>query len=171
VLLCFPVMADAETITPMREKAVTFWTKNVLGGVAPDPVSLEDVQRMYARYRGKPVELSDEAYEALAGIEVVRGRVKQAEQDMAELQWRIARCIAINWGVEVVEKEDSKGRKLPDLTVKDNAVLMYAGAQAGSWNRQRGASLDQKRLKEEHPEIITAYTREYQYRVFRKKKG
>lgn len=171
ILLCFPVMRDEQTISAMREKAVAFWTKNVLGGLAPDPVNIDDVKRMYSRYQGRPVELSNEAYEALAGIEAVRATVKQATQDMNELEWRIARCVAMQWGVELVEIEKSGGRKLPDLAVKDNALLMYAGAQAGSWNRQRGSFLDQKRLKDEKPEIIAAYTQEHQYRVFRTKKG
>jgi predicted phage-related endonuclease len=168
-LVPYEVLADAETIAGMRAKAIAFWNHNVLGGIAPDPVNLEDVKRMYARYRGKPVELSEEAAQALSGLEVCRGRIKQAEQDINELQWRIARCVALQWGADIIERI-SNGVSLPDLSVKDNAILNYAGAQVGSWNRQRGANLDQKRLKEERPEIVSAYTREYQYRVFRKKK-
>ena len=169
-LLCFPVMRDEETIKAMRDKAVSFWLDNVEAGVAPAPVNLEDVKRMYQGFNGKPVELSDEAYEALRGIESVRETIKQANQDLEELQWRIARCVAFNWGVDVVDVDSGKGSKKPDLSVKDNAVLMYAGAQAGSWNRQRGTFLDQKRLKVEKPEIIEAFTVEHFYRTFRLKK-
>ena len=48
---------------------------------------------------------------------------------------------------------------------------MYGGTQAGSWNRQRGSYLDQKRLAIEHPEIAAAYKVEHKFRVMRLKKG
>lgn len=171
VLLCFPVMADQETITAMREKAVHFWNHHVLGMVPPELVSVEDVKKAYYSYRGKPVALSPEAYEALQGIEIVRGRRKQCDQDMAELEWRIARCVAFNWGVDAVETSTKKNDTKPDVTSTEDAVLEYGGAQVGSWNRQRGSYLDQKRLAAEKPEIIEAYNVSHLYRVIRLKKG
>lgn len=165
ILMCFPVMRDEETIAAMREKVVTFWTGNVLAGVPPAPVNVDDVKRMYSKFNGKPVDLSDEAFEALNGIETVRARKKQADQDLEELEWRVARSVAFAWGVPLAEGDK------PDVPIKENALLMYGGVQAGSWNRQRGTYLDQKRLKAEQPGIVSAFTVEHQYRVFRLKKG
>lgn len=166
-LLCFPVMADAETIAGMREKAVAFWTNHVMAGVPPEPVNVDDVKRMYSGFSGRPVELSSEAFAALEELDLLRKRVQQFELDRQELEWRIARCVAFAWGTDVVTTEKNK----PDLGVKDNALLIFGGAQVGSWNRQRGTYLDQKRLAKEAPVITEAYTVEHFYRAFRLKKG
>ncbi len=173
ILLCFPVMRDEETIAAMREKAVHFWTYNVQQGIPPEPVNVDDVKRMYSKYRGRPVELSDEAYEALRNIEVIRGRTKALGGDLEELEWRIARCVAFNWGVEVVKTEGAGGAEKsgPDVPVKDNALFIYNGIEVGSWNRQRGTYLDQRRLAKEKPEILSSFTIEHKYRVFRLKKA
>lgn len=164
-LLCFPVMRDEETIAAMRDKAVTFWNKNVLQHVPPEMTNTDDVKRFYAGFNGKPVELSDEAFEALQSLETLRSTMRQYELDREELEWRIARSVAFNWGTDL-----SEGKK-PDVAIKENALLMSGGVQVGSWNRQRGTFLDQKRLASEHPEVTQAYTVEHHYRVFRLKKG
>jgi hypothetical protein len=57
------------------------------------------------------------------------------------------------------------------ISSEENAVLMYGGIQAGSWNRQNGSHLDQKRLAIERPEIVESYTVKRKYRVLRVKKG
>jgi predicted phage-related endonuclease len=165
-LLCFPVMADQETIAAMREKAVRFWTQNVQELIPPDPVNLEDVKRMYAGFSGKPVMLSAEAHDALHGLDSVRVREAALKEERSALEWSIARCVAFNWGAQLVP--DDKNR--PIVKDEENAVLMFEGRQVGSWNRQRGAYLDQKRLAMEKPEITQAYTVEHKYRVFRLKK-
>lgn len=165
ILLCFPVMRDEETIAAMREKAIAFWTHNVMKRIPPDPVNTDDVKRLYGGFRGKPVTMSDEAYAALVDLGQIRLRAKQLKQDQDEAEWRIARCVAFDWGVPLVADDEK-----PEVQAKENALLMYDGRQVGSWNRQRGVYLDQKRLKDEKPEIIAAYTKEHQYRVFRMKK-
>lgn len=166
-LVCFPVMRDEETISAMRAKAITFWTHNVLQRIPPDPVNIDDVKRMYAGMKGRPVELSDEAHTALRDLDILRARERQFEIDKSELEWRVARSIAFAWGIEVIP--DEKGKPL--IPSEENAVLMYGGTQAGSWNRQRGSFLDQKRLAIEKPEIVAAYKVEHKFRVMRFKKG
>lgn len=166
-LMCFPVMRDEETISAMRRRAVSFWTDNVLKRVPPAPVNLDDVKRLYGGFKGRPVELSEEAHAALQKLAAIRASAKQLEIDKVELEWQIARCVAFNWGIDVLHGDEGQ----PVISGEESAVLMYGGAQAGSWNRQRGTFLDQKRLAVECPEIITDYTIEHFYRVFRTKKG
>lgn len=166
-LLCFPVMRDDETIAAMRAKAVSFWRDNVLAKKPPEPVNVDDVKRLYAGFNGKPVTLSDEAHAALQDLDILRAKVKQFEVDRAELEWRIARSVAFAWGAEIVP--DDKNRPL--IAANENAVLMHEGCQVGSWNRQRGTYLDQKKLATDKPDVVAAYTVEHRYRVFRLKKG
>lgn len=166
-LVCFPVLRDEETIAAMRAKAVTFWNEHVLQGVPPDPVNTDDVKRLYSKFKGKPVSLSNEAHEALLALEDLRSKARQLKADEQELEWRIARCIAFDWGVMIVTGD--KGQAAIDA--KDDALLMMDGRPVGSWNRQRGTYLDQKRLAQDNPDVVRAYTVEHHYRVFRLKKG
>lgn len=165
-LLCFPVMADQETINAMRAKACTFWTDHVVANLPPDPVNIHDVAKLYRGFNGKPVDLSDEAYEALRNLDIIRGNISALENDKNELEWRIARCVAFCWGADL---SLSKSKK-PVITATENAVLLYGGAQAGTWNRQTRSGVDVKRLREEKPEIAATYATETQFRVFRTKK-
>lgn len=165
-LLCFPVMRDEETIAAMREKAVAFWVNHVLADVPPEPINSEDVKKLYAGFRGKPVELSPDAHTALLAIESLRARAAQTKQDMEEAEWQIARCVAFNWGTELAPDEKNR----PVIKDGENAALLYEGRPVGTWNRQRGVYLDQQRIKAEKPEIISAYSVEHYYRVFRLKK-
>lgn len=167
ILLCFPVMRDEETIANMRAAAVSFWHEHIIPQIPPEPSNVDDVVRMYSGFSGKPVDLSDEAHEALLAIDSLRERSKQLEQDMNEAQWRIAQSVAFNWGVMVAPDK----KKRPVLDCPDDAALLYQGRPVGSWNRQRGTYLDQKRLASEKPEIVAGYTVEHLYRVFRLKKG
>lgn len=167
ILLCFPVMRDEETIAAMRKAAISFWHDHILANVPPEAVNTDDVVRMYSGYCGKPVDLSTEAHDALLAIEALREREAQLKRDMQEAQWRVAQSVAFNWGVMVAPDK----KNAPALDAPDDAALLFHGRPVGTWNRQRGVYLDQKRLKQDKPEVIAAYSVEHQYRVFRLKKG
>lgn len=164
-LSCFPVMADAETITAMRSECVKFWNENVLARVPPEPVNMNDIRRLYTGFGGKPCHLSEEAFDFLRNIERLRETRRILDDDIAECEWRVAKFIADAWGRPLIN-DDGK----LSLDVNDNALLMLDGVEVGSWNRQRGAALDQRRLRADHPEIVKAYMREHHYRAFRLKK-
>ena len=135
-----------------------------------DPVNVADVTSMYSKFSGRSVELSPEAYKALKGIAELREQAKQMKLDLYDCEWAIARCVAINWGVDVVDRSEKKNEVKLDVTSPENARLMYGEHQVGSWNRQRGTYLDQRRLAIEKPEIIAGYTLEHFYRAIRVKK-
>lgn len=163
-LLAFPVMADTETIAAMRAKCVAFWRDHVLARVPPEPVNLEDIKRLYTGFGGRPCYLTDEAYEHLRNIDKLRKQQRQIKLDLEECEYQVAKHIANAWGVPLI---DDDGKLVIEST--DNAVLFMGDEEVGSWKRQRGSYLDQKRLKAEQPEIIQSYTREHHYRVIRLK--
>jgi putative phage-type endonuclease len=163
-LMCFPVMADQELIAAMEAKCVEFWLEHVLPRVPPKPTNIEDFKRLYGKYAGRPVELDDRALGAYRSILECRKRVKVAQDDLEQLEWQLAAYVADAWGVPTLEQR-------ADVESNDNAILRYQGREVGSWKRQRGAFLDQKRLKAEQPGIVNAYTVQHFYRVLREKKG
>lgn len=164
-LLCFPVMADAELIEPMRAQCVRFWNEHVLARKPPEPVNLDDIKRLYVGFGGKPCHLSEEAFIDLRRLQTLRDRKRTAEEDMKEAEWRVAKFIADAWGLPLIN-DDGK----PEVSANDNALLLFDGHQVASWSRTRGTYLDQKRLKDEQPKVIADYTVEHHYRAFRLKK-
>lgn len=164
-LLCFPVMADQETIEAMRAECVRFWTEHVVARKPPPMVEIEDFKRLYTRFEGKPVEVTDDAAEILEVIAQCKRDAKVIEERKAEAEFALAAFIAAQWGAPLI---DTDGKL--SIASTDNAILTRNGKPIYSYARTRGAALDQKRLKEEHPEITKAYTREYFYRTLRSKK-
>lgn len=162
-LMAFPVMADQETIDLMRAECVKFWTQHVETRVPPDPVNLDDIKRLYTWKGSRPCYLTNEVHAALVKLQQCRDTMRTLEGDKAYLELIIAQHIANAWGKPLVA-DDGK----LEVEGDEGEALLYLGdTQVGSWRRQRGTYLDQKRLAEHKPEIVAAYTVEHHYRVMR----
>lgn len=154
---CFPQLRDEETIAWLRHMEVIFWTQHVLAGIPPDPTSMDDVTRVLEKIDGYPVELSPKGAEALFSLQAARSEQKRLKDEEAAHALTVALEVCQAWQVPKPESTD------------DNAVLRYEGVDVGSWKRQRGAYLDQKRLKAEHPDISARLMKEHFFRVMRAK--
>lgn len=154
----YRVERDEEAITGMRSVAVQFWRENVLAKVAPEPITMGDVMRLFRRRNGRPVEMDEEHAAALGNLRLVREQMKALEGDQAELELKVAKFICREWGMDTTEGST------------DHALLTVNGAEIAKWAIGRGAHLDQKRLTLDHPELKAAYTVPHYFRSFRFKK-
>jgi predicted phage-related endonuclease len=157
-MVFYRVDRDDETITGMREVAVSFWRRHVTGKLPPSPITMGDVGLLFKRHNGRPVELDDETAQALRNLRAVREQLKALEGDEAELELTVAKYVCNAWGV--VAPEESK----------DNAALIHAGVEIAKWSAGKGSHLDQARFAADHPDIKAAYTVPHYYRTFRFKK-
>lgn len=157
-LKLYPTMADVETIAWMRGMEVAFW-RLVETRTPPPPTSLEDLQKLYARFAGKPVELSTAGAAAVRRIFEIREEMKRLKDEDELQRFQVFDEVRKAWGIPADPTAEVPG---------DNALLRYAGVPLAVWRRQNGASLDQKRLAVERPEIIEAYTRRTSFRVLAK---
>lgn len=155
-MVFYRIERDDEAIASMREAQVRFWRDHVEARVPPEPTTMADAMRLFSRRNGRPVEIDDETAAAVAQLREVRGAIKAHEGDQADLELTVAKAICKAWGV-------ADGEEPPE----DNAVLMHNGRKVATWARGRGASLDQRRLAAEYPEIRNALMREHHYRAFR----
>jgi len=161
-LLCFPVMADPELIEPMRAECVRFWNEYVIKRVPPPMVELADFAKLYTRFEGKPVEINDDVQALLDTIVAARREAKLAEERKTEAEFGLAAFLAAQWGVPLID-DDGK----LEVASTDNAIFTRDGVPVFTYARTRGAHLDQRRLREEKPEITAAYTNEHFYRALR----
>jgi predicted phage-related endonuclease len=155
-LSCYPIVADEGTIAWLRQEAIKFWNENVLARVAPEPVNLDDILNLYRRYTGRPVELD----EATAGITEDIFRLNEQkrvlDEGLEDKKFRLFDYVRKAWGIPADPTAELPG---------DNAILLYEGRPFAVWRRQNGTSLDQKRLRADHPEIVKEYDRRTTFRV------
>lgn len=144
-LRVYPVERDDETIAGMRAKAISFWNDNVLAGVAPEPVNLEDLSKLFDKDNPDAQPLL--ADEALAG-QVMRMRACNAEIKAREAE------------IEVLEFDIK--RAMRDCT----SLVMPNGKTAVEWKERSGSYLDETGLKEAHPKVHKEFVRKWSKRVF-----
>ena len=157
-LVRYVVERDEEMIAGVREKVVSFWFDHVQKQVPPPVQTYEDAVVLIERRKsGYRLQADDEVTAIVKEIQQLRGHANDIERRKDELE--------AQFGQWVVDHCDGG---IPD----DQKIIFsdYAGREIASWNRQRGAHLDQKRLEDEMPEIKKKYMKEHFYRVLRLKK-
>jgi predicted phage-related endonuclease len=160
-MIFYQLDRDEETIAAMRAEAVRFWHEHVLARVPPDPQTMRDMKLIMDRIGGRPAALNADMVEKIAQLQEARATAKALTEHggtIEQLEFDIGAYVLNAWGYP----SDAGG-----LATTDNAILTFEGRKVATWNRQRGAHLDQKRLKLERPEIIEQYTQEHFYRVLR----
>jgi len=158
-MIFYRVERDDATILEMRTRCVNFWRLNVEKLIPPEPVSLADVMKLTLKMNGKPVEITEEIKAKVDQLASIRAQYKSMEFAEETIGFEVFNFVRKAWGLPAA----AEPKDLPP----DNAILLLDGVKYATWNRQRGASLDQKRLKDEKPEIIKAYQREYFFRTLR----
>lgn len=161
-LVAFPVMADLETIAAVREKAVAFWQNHVQAGVAPDPIDMADMMRLFSRVNGKAVEADEATVDLLVELRNVRSNISALETSKEELEFQIADYIRKQW--QLTPEQD---------VTADNAVITVTGLPFATWKKQGRTTIDSKRLQAEQAEIAARYSRTTWFRSIRftKQKG
>jgi predicted phage-related endonuclease len=117
---------------------------------------MEDMMLLFARAKGRPVNLDDAAAELVESLRVIRGRIKTYKEDEKAVAFQIAEFVRKQWGV-APEAEPAD----------DKAVLMLNGHKLASWNSQSRTTLDGKKLLEVHPELIGKFDKTSHFRVMR----
>jgi putative phage-type endonuclease len=150
-----PIKRDDEFIKTLREAEIDFWTNYVQKGRMPEPdgsdSSLDTLKELYPD-ASKGTEITVPGLDSLI-------RDYKAQKAMAD---------------EYKEKaERSKAIICSRLGTAEAGIGLEYGC---SWKNQSKTSIDEKRLKAEHPEIYKQYAKVSDYRVFRtktlgKKKG
>ena len=154
----YRIERDDETIKWLRDGIVDFWVNHVLKRIPPDPQNWSDMMQLYSKINGKPVEIDDGIMLAIRNLAEIRVSLKQFADDEEEVKFRIAEFVSKAWGVKPKEEPE------------DDASLIYQGKVVATFNKGKGAHLDQQRLRKDKPEIVSAYTLPHYFRMIRIKK-
>lgn len=152
----YQINRDEDLIKDMQARCRTFWEENVLKRIEPEPIVLDDLKSMLLMRPGRPVELDDKCVQILRDIETARLEKKLIEDEaVPELEFQLLSYLRTQWGLQ------------EDETIIDNAIMTRGGRPVATWKRQGGAYLDQKKLKNEHPDLVDKYTKRTLFRVLR----
>jgi putative phage-type endonuclease len=154
--VCFPVAMigfddfrvyrierDDETIAAMRARELAFWHDHVETLTPPDPADSADVQRLFARDAGTPIEATGEILEAFNRLRELKAQLKGDEAEAETLSERIK------------------------VYMRDAAVLTANGTPLATWKTQTARRLDQQAFAAAHPDLFQQFKRASDSRVFR----
>lgn len=147
-----------ETIQNMRERCATFWHEHVLANVPPAPRDWADMMAIFAKVNGRPVECTEEIVAKLGQLHAARENARALELEKEQLMFDVADYVREQWGI-------ANPSTPPQLI--DNAELRWNGKPVATWKKQRGSHLNQKALREAHPEIVEQYTVDHWFRPIR----
>lgn len=141
----YQVLADAELIAIMRDKASAFWTQYVQTLNPPPPANQDDLYALYPRDAGQAIAIDNDA-DALAAINELR----LLKDDAKAIGERIAGC-----------EQDIKTR------MGDAAILTVGGKRVCSWKSQSAKRFDQKAFAAAEPALFDQFIKTTESRVFR----
>lgn len=129
---------DEEFCDMMVERAREFWVEYVLPGIPPAPINDTDVKALYpVSLAGTSIEATDAMLEAWQRLVTLRAEIAKLEHDKS------------------AEEEALK------MYMQNNETLTFEGQVLSVWKSTKGSRrFDEKRFKEEHPDLYSQYIKE-----------
>lgn len=137
----YRVERDEETIAGLREHAVAFWRNHVEPMVPPEPMTSEDVLRLFEHDNGMSIEATDEITVAFAELRECKRAEKRGK--------KLAEQIKVYMG--------------------ENTTLTISGEPVATWKTQSSRRFDEKAFGAAHPDLLELFKRDSSCRVLRLK--
>jgi putative phage-type endonuclease len=140
----YPIQRDEETIAGMRQQARDFWELYVLRNVAPEPIDLADVDRLFKLDTDTIASAEPDVIDKLLRYRAVEAEIAARSLERDVLEFQIKRYM-------------------------ESATVLYIPGQekpAATWKSRKNAHLDQAALKADYPKLHKQYMREGSTRVF-----
>lgn len=154
-LLVYWVRRDEETIAGMRERLVRFWREHVLAGVAPPPVNLPDVYKLFKRRAPSRIEATPEVAAMISTLRALRVRAATTEEGVEAVEYELGVFLL---GAAAIEKPGAKDRGRHVVTVGGRPELTVAFQEQ---NR-----IDAEALREKHPAVAAEVAKISQFYTF-----
>lgn len=139
----YRVERDEEIGGLMKEAAVKFWTDHIVTGIAPEPQTVSDLERLIPWDKGTIIQASDEIRDAVLDLKRLKSKIKTSEADADDLAARIK------------------------MFMGENSILNYGAATLLTWKSQKTVRHDGEMFKMKHPRIAAKFTKESISRVMR----
>lgn len=131
---------DEDIITELRKREIDFWQNHVLARVAPRPIVLRDVYRLFQRNTLTQIEATPEIAFAARKLREIQDSIKVEAEAVKELQFQIGSYML---GAKVLE----------DKTEKPSHVLTIDGQPFWRFRHETQQRIDTKLLEAEYAEV------------------
>lgn len=131
----YQIERDAELESTLLETAIHFWQNHVQADIPPDPKTIADYQKLFAK------ELPGRTIEAGEQTRLLIDMVKD-----------------INAAIDVKEQELESIKKTIMAQMQEAQELTYQGKVLATWKRPKPSfRFDSKRFEGDHPELFPQY--------------
>ena len=129
-----PVEPDPKLIAEKNKILANFWNNNVLKRIPPEPMSEEDIKKLYPQVKtGEVLEVTEEAY------------------------YQSRRLIEVKDKIKVLEEEEKDLSLSLKLLFKDKEIATYKGKTVFTWKQQKSHDdIDKSVLKNLYPNAYEA---------------
>lgn len=141
----YRVERDQQIITNLKAAAVDFWNNHIIAGVAPEPTTVGDIERLFPWDAGTIIQANDQIRDAYLELKDLKKRIKLLEDDADEVAKRIK------------------------LFMGEHQVLKFGADQLLSWKSQKSRRFDSKAFEAKHPAIADKFKYDSISRVMRLK--
>lgn len=139
----FEFNRDDEFIATMQSEALNFWNNHIVTGIVPDPISAEDILKLYEKTNGLPIEADSTLVTAYNNLVDIKNKKKE------------------------LTKEETRYKEILQLAIKDNEYITFGGKKLASWKFQSSNGIDTDKLKTMYPDIYKNVLKSSESRVFR----
>lgn len=120
----------------LAEEVERFWVDNVVGGVEPAAINVQDILTKYNRHTdGKMIEVGDDIFAAYQDLKDIKKQIAALDERKETLEGRIK------------------------MAFQDAEAITYGGDTLATWKAPKpSAKLDTKLLGERYPDIVKEMT-------------
>lgn len=141
----YRVERDDEIIQLQRKAAVDFWHDHILTGVAPEPSTVSDLERLFPWDHGSVIQATDEIRDKVLELKRLKAKLKTMTADAEEAADQIK------------------------MFMREHSVLNYGAATLLTWKSQKSIRHDTSEFEAKHPKIAAKFKKESISRVLRLK--
>lgn len=147
-LVPYVVHRDDEAISGIRRKVVAFWHEHVQAKRPPPPVTIDDVEFLMRRLRGRRVEASPDILDMIAEYRQAKQHEKDIKGRIEELKFDLVDAMRLG-------AEENAGQPLGD---DEGAALVDpdTGMELMTWRPQKDSRIDVEALRKKAPDIAPA---------------
>lgn len=139
----YEVQRDEDVINAIVEQCRVFWFEKVLADVAPDPINVDDIKKMYSRDNGEMTEATNEQ-----AIDI--GELRNLKEQIKALK----------------EQEEAVASRLI-MAIGEKTGLMLGGKKAVTYKAMSTTRFSSTDFKKSHPDLYQTFAKTTSTRVLR----
>lgn len=139
----YEVQRDEDVIKAIVEKCRAFWFEKVLADVAPDPINVDDIKKLYSRDNGELKEASNDEAADIGELRTIKEQIKELQEQEKAVASRVI------------------------LAIGEKTGLTIGGQKAVTYKAQNSTRFSSTAFKKEHPDLYATFVQVTPTRILR----